>query len=390
MIPLPCFFPLFTMDLRPTKFIAPLVALAGMLAAVQVMAASGSITIMQRSTVDTLGKWSLTTPTGSVIMSQAGETQKTIGQVQDGLYLVKVTPPEGAKVTITVYEGGVQKTSMKSTSLQAKLSAGNDYRFDIDYSFESIVRVDSVPSGMPFELVGPPKSPMFRGVTPAVFYEVPPVYYTAQYADADGCIAPKPQKREVQANQEIEFLGIFTCESDKVVMQEPEVIAEVASTHGLPGQVTVSLSPHQRETIPGSSITYTLTVTNHDKTTSHNLDASFQFDPTKMRIVEALPKNGTVDGNIAMWSIPRIYAGQSWSVTFPVQVLESVGEGEKIGATARISGEDIVTSVSQIKSDTTVGTAVLPATGERFDLLFAVFSAVAALVLSFRVRRRLQ
>lgn len=352
-------------------------------------ALAGSVTVQQQSSVPLIGAWQLSMPNSHTVVSHSKEMMRTVDLPRDGKYLLNVTPPEGATTFLTLSNESNRLVEQSGTSLSAVLDANADYRITVRYVFNATITVNSEPQGAPFELTGPPKGIKLTGVTPAVFKNLPPYYYTANYGVVPGCLEPKPQKREVSARQHITFNAEYVCDIPaQVVPTGSDPYVEVDNPNG---KVSVVLTPHQVETLPGESITYTLAVKNHGKRTQHDLNVSFQYDVNAMNIERTLPREGTVIGNVAQWTVPKLYAGQTWKVDFPVTVRKQTGEGVRIGTSARVSGSEINVVVSdKLSADVTVGTAVIPRTGERSDLAVLIASMTAALILTRMKRHRRQ
>ena len=158
------------------------------------------------------------------------------------------------------------------------------------------------------------------------------------------------------------------------------------------GMASLKLSPHQMEVLPGGEVRYTIAVHNLSKTTQRDFTVSFEYDASKMSITETLPYGGVWGGNgVALWNIPVLYAGQTWSVSFPVNLDEAISQGQRLYVSSRVSSPDLVADAAdQLSTRVMVGTPVLPATGSRFELFFLLLSTLCAFTLALLNVRRTQ
>lgn len=239
----------------------------------------------------------------------------------------------------------------------------------------NLVTVNTDPDGIAFDLIGPANT-VYPGVSPGAFKDLPTGEYRVQFGYVEGCATPKPQLRDIFPGANVHFIGRYLCGTLKPPTPEPPV-----SLEGLPGHVSMWLKAHQTEIMPGGTAVFTLGIRNHSKTTQHDLVASFEFDQMYMNIREELPGNGTVQGDTALWHIPELFAGQTWTVHIPVHVLESLREGTTVRSTGRVAGDEIDRSISLNLSDTaTVGSPILPPTGTHVAI--SLFLLVSTLLLA--------
>jgi len=149
-------------------------------------------------------------------------------------------------------------------------------------------------------------------------------------------------------------------------------------------------SINQTETVAGSTVYVTLGVRNVSKTTLNNVILSEQFDLTKLSLPGALPGGGINRGNTAIWEIPQILAGQSFSVQFPVKTSAEMQEGEQVALTARIAGSDVHAPSGELLTKVVrVGIVPLPATGKTIELMFLLLiGALSAIITSNPINRR--
>ena len=135
----------------------------------------------------------------------------------------------------------------------------------------------------------------------------------------------------------------------------------------------------------------TLGVRNVSKSTIRNITLSEQFDTAILSLPEALQGGGIVRGNTAIWEIPQILAGQSFSVMFPVRMSEDVKEGTEATLTARVSGDDVHAPQGELLTKrVSAGIVPLPATGGAVERIFILLSLAggALAILNPRNRRK--
>lgn len=161
-----------------------------------------------------------------------------------------------------------------------------------------------------------------------------------------------------------------------------------AANEDTTGKVTIAVEPSQQETLPGENITFTIDVRNFDRHTQHDLDVSFLFDHESLSVIETLPQSGTfAREGIALWHIDELFAGQTWSVQFPVHVENTINTGHSTEVITRVSGSEVNIENSTITDAVTIGAAVLPPTGGRTDLLASIVLMGGTLLLLIAQRR---
>lgn len=238
------------------------------------------------------------------------------------------------------------------------------------------VTIDSEPRGVPFTLEGLNHTHYRDGVTPVSFDDLPNVQLIVHYGDTEGCVTPKPQTRFNTQLLPIHFFGRYDCDP-KEPTPAPTPVVPVDEFYG---KAAIKLTPHQMEVVPGGSIRYSLSVHNLSKTTQQDLTVSVQFDPSQMNIKDNLPYGGKIDGNgLVVWDVPVLFAGQTWQVSFPVEVLSSVADGQRLYVSSRVSSPDLIADSSDsLSTKVMVGTPIMPPTGMRFDVLFALMVMLLA------------
>ena len=250
--------------------------------------------------------------------------------------------------------------------------------------------MESNPAGANFELKGP-GGVRYTGKTPASFTRMPPLYFTASFSGLPGCQQPKPQSRTLRPNAVLNFEADYICTNEKMTIENTAPPSDKVPTRNVSTPATDRMldeqtrsnvrlfhSLNQNETVAGSTVYVTVGVRNIGKTTLNNVTLTEQFDSSKVSIVGALPEGGVVRGSVMVWDIPSIYAGQSFSVTFPIKVSGDTLQGEKLSLSARVSGDTVHAPQGELLSKMVyVGVVAMPATGWKADVLFALLSAVA-------------
>lgn len=362
--------------------------------------AAGTITIEQKSQIDQYGSWRLSGPSGMTVNRKKDQIRSM--NAEQGQYLLNVEPPEGALTTIRFYDGASLLNTTEGTQVGFIFSGNGTLKAEVSFRYEGVVTVESTPSGARFELKGP-QGVRQTGITPATFTQMPPLYFTASYSPLPGCLQPKPQGRTLRPNATLRFEADYTCLNEIKTVNNtlppnngvPAPRASTPATERMldeQSRANVQLfhSINQTETVAGSTVYVTLGVRNVSKTTIKNVVLSEQFDSAKVSLTERLQAGGIVRGNTAMWEIPQILAGQSFSVLFSVRINEALGEGEQVDLTARVSGEDVHAPRGELLTKmVSTGVVPLPATGGAIELTFILLSAIGALaILNPRNRRK--
>lgn len=364
------------------------VALSAMAVAVPAFAAS--LTIEQRSDVASYGTWLLVPPSGNDYRSNSREERRTLGNLPEGLYTLQVDSPEGATTTIRLLENGVVRESITGERMTFALDAADTATIQIAYTYIGTITVESTPAGASFELSGP-SSMRFTGTTPDTFRELPPGYYSVNFGIRAGCTVPRPIRRDLGANEQVTFLGEYRCGSASSSSSSSRV-SSASSRSPISSSPRVSArvvhTVRQAEVLPGGSVRITVGVVNTSKSTLSDLMLSEQFDPSVVSIVE-LPADAIRQGNMIIWKIDSIYAGQRWSADIVVQAAKSAPAGTT-ALTARLSGDALDgTPSGQLASTVTLGIATLPATGGAFDVLLAMLGLLVPAPALLAARRRL-
>ncbi|TSC57098.1 MAG: hypothetical protein Greene041662_1073 [Candidatus Peregrinibacteria bacterium Greene0416_62] len=368
------------------SFLTSAITLGAMFVAVPAFAAT--MTLEQRSDVGVFGSWTITPPTGNLIRSNSREERRTINNLSEGMYTLRIATPQGATTTIRLSENGVIRESVTDDLLTFTLNASSVVTLQIAYTYQGMITVESIPLGAPFEISGH-NGIRYTGVTPMTFRELPPAYYSANFGLRTGCTIPRPIKRDLGANEEVIFLGEYRCGSASLTAFSSKSIASSVSSSNSSQQASARVihTLQQNETLPGGSIRVTVGMVNTSRTTLRNLTISEQFDPSVIAI-DTLPAGAMRQGNYIIWHIPSIFAGQRWSEDMIVHVSSNA----KIGTTAltaRLAGDALDgTPQEQLASTVNLGVATLPATGGAFDIVVALFGLLLPAPALLTLRRR--
>lgn len=365
--------------------------LFGLIIAAQAHAVGGMLTIKQTSNTQQLGTWTLSTPEGKTYIDHRGYVQK-IEPVVGGTYALTIDAPRKARTSVVVYRGNNEVIrSVEGTSLSFTVPGGEAVRVIITYRFFGTINVTSDPSGQSFVLQGS-DTIMYTGKTPETFNNIPPLYYVLQFGHLENCRTPRKQSRLLDPNESITFYGVYECVPALTVgetepepqPEEPEVTQPTSKLIGM------SLRANQNEVLPGGVVQYTLIVRNPDKATMEDVSISVQTD-TKLASVARVHDGGKVQGNLAVWKVPEIFAGKHWSTQFTLKANDDLAVGDQITLTARISSPGLIEAGAtehQLTQSQSVGVVSLPATGWMSDLFFALFTLGAGLILAISIRRR--
>lgn len=345
--------------------------------------AAGSVTIIQQSPVGMFGNYTLTFPIGSQITINEQE-RKELPSTEIGTYRLHITPPADAKMTTTVTKNGVDLIATVDRDVSFTLAELDEITVVIKYRYDGTIVVTSDPQGASFELLGP-NNARDTGFTPATYTGMSPGEYRVTFHRRDGCNLVSPIQRSLNANATLTLFGRFTCgvassssSSSSVATEEPVADLNEGRT------VRIWVAAHQAEALAGGTVRTTITVKNTGNRTIHNVVVSAQIDPEAAQFATPLPRFGTVTGETAYWEIPQIYSGNTWSVTLPLNLSKTLGQGDQSTVTARVSAMDLAegNAGSSLVATTVIGVTGLPVTGLRFDILFLVLSTVFTAILA--------
>lgn len=229
-------------------------------------------------------------------------------------------------------------------------------------SGNGMITITSDPSGANFS-VSTYNGVRRNGVTPATLKNLEPGSYTVTFSPVEKCRLAKPQTRYLENYGHIIFHGDYLCENEMLVTTP----AAPTETQPRNEQINVRVwnSFQQSETLAGNSALVTIGVRNISTSTIRNLTLSESFDPSQVDVA-SVPQGGTVFAQQITWNIPVIYAGQSWTATFPVTMKDTLQTGDTVQLIAHVSGSDIQSPRGELLSQVAaIGIATLPATGAK-------------------------
>jgi len=344
--------------------------------------AAADLTITQKSPVSLFGDWTLNQPSGGQVTVRGGEI-KNFPLAEAGTYGLLITPPADVILSVKVIKNGTQILATTQKNISFDLVDGDTVSVTIAYSYSGTIIVDSDPQGATFELLGPDNMRL-TGATPTMYTEFPPAQYRVTFMKQPGCAFSSPIQRSLGANETLTFMGKFVCGVATPLPVTPTPEPEPTPTDSSADRtLRIWAAAQQAEVVPGGIARYTITVKNTGTRTVHDLSVSAQFDPSMLNIDPPLPRFGSLNGDVASWQVPELFAGKYWSVTFPATVTKNLKQGDRAGITARVSATDTdTTDESLLMARTDVGVVGLPQTGVRFDLLFLAFSVAVTSLLS--------
>ncbi len=172
-------------------------------------AAGASITVQQKSPIETLGTWTLLYPSSEQI-ERTGATAKVEG-MQPGRYTVIIRPPEGMDTVIELARGSEVVATADHPQVSFEAMEGDAFSLTITYAVHDggKIGISSDPTSMPFELTGPDGLKR-SGVTPAFFEDFPQGNYSVQYKP-NGCPPPPAKSGRMGAERRVDFSIKITC-----------------------------------------------------------------------------------------------------------------------------------------------------------------------------------
>lgn len=351
-------------------------------------AAGATVQINQTSTGE-YGQWTLNGAT----LHRTSSTQGTvITNVPAGTYTFTVKSPAGSRQHIDVTKNSVVVASSDGTAMNIVIADGDTVKISVMYAFSGTISVTTDTPGVSFSMQEGTTGIVRTGTTPARFTDLTPGTYTVYYDTKKECQAQKNQMRELPPGGSVEFYAIMHCGTTKISLpgstNKPLATGTSSSSSSAKPVSTMPTTPAVRiiqqtsasEAVAGSKIRVTLTVRNVTHVTLHDLSVVDTFDASLM---------SPVDGNTLTWSIPSLYAGQTWTVSFDMMVAKNAKIGERGVLSALVGSPDI----SGIYPDAAAGVAAVsiaafPQTGEAMDLILAAMAMAGALLLSiFTIRR---
>lgn len=370
--------------------IITVIAFAGLSISTAAMAAGTSLHIEQKGGV---GKWTLTYPNGAEQTDMA--KTKILSAMGSGTYRLTVRPPEGTYTTIELFENNVSKQTGSVTGLTFDLKENTVYRATISYAERGTITVRSNPAGAAFSITDTTGG-TYAGTTPATFTDMPTGLYRITYDLQPECEAKKTQERPLEAGQNLIFTTNIDCGTKRIAT--PGKTAETLANGPTPTATEVT-APAQRvvqtssfsEVIAGSRVRITLSVRNVTKQSLRNVRVTDKFSPDMIDIVTPLNDGGVINGSQLEWTVPSIYAGQTWTTSFDILVKDIVQTGERIVllAQANSGGNDDTQNPEAWSSVVTMGVAHMPQTGNMLDMILTVAAMLAAaLITNLTIRRK--
>ncbi|MDD5470214.1 MAG: hypothetical protein PHO92_05460 [Candidatus Peribacteraceae bacterium] len=106
--------------------------------------------------------------------------------------------------------------------------------------------------------------------------------------------------------------------------------------------ITLTLAADRTESQPGSSIAYTISVTNAGGQTVRDLHVQESFPAGTVEVLDA--DNGTRIGSSVQWMIPALEAGRAWSATYRIRTSSSLAHGSIVmsAVTVRDGGNSVL------------------------------------------------
>lgn len=353
------------------------------------LASAASLVIEQRSDTGIIGEWTLTQPNGVNVISARDEESRTITNAQEGIYTIRVTPPAGAVTTIRQLENNVIRQSVTDDMLNFVVVGATGSVIQVAYTYQGLVKVESTPSGAPFELTGP-SGTRIVGRTPATFSDLAPGQYNVNYGIVTGCTLPRPVRRSLGANDNVTFTAEYICanassSSSRIVRSSRSRSSQSSSVSSVEeeGSARVILTINPQEILPNGRVTVTVGIVNTSHKDLTNLTLTTELHPS-LRL-QRMPAEARQEGNTLVWDVPLLESRDRWSATYSASVAETVRTGDRLTLSAQAFGGDLASSP---RTNTTVGVALLPRTGAGMDVLLALLGLLAPLPAVSILRRR--
>ncbi|MDP7069561.1 MAG: hypothetical protein QF815_03465 [Candidatus Peribacteraceae bacterium] len=374
-----------------------LAMVAGISASQSVAAANSTIHVDQKSPTAELAQWTLTYPNGAEYTSHL--KAKILNTLSAGTYRLTVRAPENAYTTISIFKNSVVLKEGTVTSMTFDLADGETLRAQISYMYTGTVKVMSDLDNVPFEMVGPDGA-RFTGTTPAVFTEMPPVWYRVTYGVEGSCEVHERQERNLIEGSTLIFYANFECGPKPISLagRTPEVLATDKTRTRSPMNPYHTDTPDKRviqtsnysEVIPGGRMRFSISIRNTTRSTLHNVLVTDQFNPESLEILNLLD-GGIIDGNMMKWEIPEVFAGQTWTTTFEARAKDHLVAGDRIVLLAHAVSDESDSDLypEAWSSVVGVGIAYMPQTGGKYDVLLAIAALMgAAIITQLTIRKQ--
>lgn len=191
-----------------SHILSPVFFLTLVLTATPVSAEGISVTVEQKSDIESQATWTLLPPTHDKI--ERNDWKYTMPSLPSGLYTLFVTPPNGTNAMITLSENNTELQKV-SHQLSFQATEGQQLHILIENKLVNTgqVGVNSHPSGVPFTLRGP-NNWSKKGATPASFTGVPTGNYSVQY-EPQGCQQPAAKSDLLLKDGRVDFFIEIDC-----------------------------------------------------------------------------------------------------------------------------------------------------------------------------------
>ncbi len=180
----------------------------------------GTILIEQKSEHENmLAQWTLIKPGNKKVISSNAVQKLT--SMEPGLYTIIVTPPEGARSSVNVYQDGEldQENTKPQATFILKANTTVGIVIQNNFVFVGVIAVNSQPLGLNFTMRGPNDS-VYAGTTPASFLNMPEGLYSAQFEPIENCIDPKPVSDRLVKASRINLSITVACDGLEHLDQE--------------------------------------------------------------------------------------------------------------------------------------------------------------------------
>ena len=375
--------------INKVAMIAGIVALTGAYTNVE----AATLSVEQSSSINQYGKWTLTKPNSSILMGD--EMSSKLTNLAAGSYKLQVLPPNYAQTIMTLIRNGEIKYTSDVRAVQFNLADTDEATVVISFEYGGIIEVTSNPPGAKFELQSGSQGNRVIGTTPETYTEMPPMPYFVAFERMENCHAPKTQRRTVEANGTAKFHAEYNCDTKEEEIEE-EVIDEseddneaIEIASGNRANIKIWNECHQTESLPGNTVFVTVGIRNVSKKTVNNVKVTESFNPDHISVPVNGLKGGKTDNRMIVWNIPQIFAGQSWSKTFPVVINKNLSTGDKIQMISHVSGNEVWPPELELMSESIeMGIASMPKTGGVMSKNISLLIGIASLLLTLTIRRK--
>ena len=249
------------------------------------------------------------------------------------------------------------------------------HRIVVTFNYDGRVNIKSKPQGAPFTLIGRDGF-LIEAVTPAIYGNMPPFDYQVQFDTMEGCTTPRPQRRDLDANGSITFVGEYKCGDRDTTTNSPSV------------STAAPILSHRtiQEVVPGGRTFVTVRVENPSGGQMNRLTVSEQIDTTVLSNISDVSGGGYVQGNVIVWPIDRIAAESYWEGSYSVTMDNRAGVQTELHA--RVSGPGLDRyPLDALVAITRIGAVVLPQTGLAPDQIILFAIGLLSLFLTFETSR---